>query len=575
MPDKNKPALRSDITTRGLTRSPHRAFLRGMGLTDDDFAKPFIGVVTTSGETTPCNMNLSQQAQGAKSGITDAGAIPREFTTISVADSISMNHQGMRFSLIGRELIADSIEAMMRGHAYDGLVGFAGCDKTLPGIMMAIVRCNSPAVFVYGGSALPGNLDGKEVTILDVTEGVGAVLAGEMTRERLDKLEQCSIPTLGACPGQFTANTMGMVSEALGLAPADSSVIPAVYDEREDLAYRAGNRVVEIIRNGGPLPRELVTRKSLENACAVMAATGGSTNAALHIPAIANEAGIRFSLDDMAEILQGTPLISDMKPGGKYLAKDVHQSGGTSIILKVLLEGGYLHGDCLTIEGNTLAEQLRGAGGPDGRVVRPLADPLSMTGGLVVLKGNLCPDGALLKVAGLKSMSFEGPALVFESEEECMEVVSGDTPVEGRVIVIRNEGPRGGPGMREMLGVTSLIYGKGLGEKVALITDGRFSGATRGICVGHIAPEAADGGTIAFVKNGDRIHIDITRKTLELLVPGAELQRRAEAWRSPDHSHLAGVLQKYATQVGSAHLGAVTHRGNVQWPVEQVQADDG
>lgn len=575
MSEKNKPALRSGITTRGLTRAPHRAFLRGMGLGDDDFGKPFVGVVTTDGETTPCNMNLSQQAQGARSGITDAGAIPREFTTISVADSISMNHQGMRFSLISRELIADSVEAVMRGHAYDGLVGFAGCDKTLPGIMMAMVRCNSPAVFVYGGSTLPGKLHGEEVTILDVTEGVGAVLAGEMTRERLDRLEQCSIPTVGACPGQFTANTMGMVSEALGLAPADSSVIPAVSEAREALAYRAGKRVVEIIRNGGPLPRDLVTRKSLENACAVVAATGGSTNAALHIPAIAHEAGIRFSLDDMAEILRNTPLIADMKPGGNYLAKDVHHAGGVSIIFKVLLEGGYLHGDCLTMEGNTLSEQLQCAADPDGRVVRPLTDPLSTAGGLVVLKGNLCPDGALLKVAGLKSLTFEGPALVFESEEECMKVVSGEARVEGSVIVIRNEGPRGGPGMREMLGVTSLVYGRGLGEKVALITDGRFSGATRGICVGHVAPEAAAGGAIALVKNGDRIRVDANRKALDLLISGAELQRRAEQWQSPDNSHLAGVLQKYATQVGSAHLGAVTHRGNVHWPLEQVQADDG
>ena len=575
MPEKNKPGLRSGITTRGLTRSPHRAFLRGMGLGDDDFDKPFIGVVTTAGETTPCNMNLSQQAQAAKSGITDAGAIAREFTTISVADSMSMNHQGMRFSLIGRELIADSIEAVMRGHAYDGLVGFAGCDKTLPGIMMAMARCNSPAVFIYGGSTLPGNLHGQEVTILDVTEGVGAVLAGEMTRAHLDELEQCSIPTIGSCPGQFTANTMGMVSEALGLAPPDSSVIPAVYEAREALAYRAGERVVEILQNGGPLPRDLITRKSLENACAVVAATGGSTNAALHIPAIAHEAGIRFSLDDMAEKLQSTPLIADMKPGGKYLAKDVHHAGGVSIILRILLDGGYLHGDCLTIDGTSLTEQLRGAGEADGRVVRPLTAPLSTAGGHVVLKGNLCPDGALLKVAGLNSLFFEGPALVFESEEECMKAVSRQTRVEGSVIVIRNEGPRGGPGMREMLGVTSLIYGKGLGEKIALLTDGRFSGATRGICVGHIAPEAADGGAIALIKNGDRIRIDINRRTLDLLVSNDERQRRAEQWRPPDDSHLAGVLQKYAAQVGPAHLGAVTHRGNVHWPLEEVQAHDG
>ena len=574
-PEKNKPGLRSRITTRGLTRSPHRAFLRGMGLGDDDLDKPFIGVVTTDGETTPCNMNLSQQAQAAKAGINDAGAIPREFTTISVADSMSMNHQGMRFSLVGRELIADSIEAVMRGHAYDGLVGFAGCDKTLPGIMMAMARCNSPAVFVYGGSTLPGNLHGQEVTILDVTEGVGAVLAGEMTRAHLEQLEQCSIPTVGSCPGQFTANTMGMVSEALGLAPADSSVIPAVSETRAAVAYQAGKRVAQILQNGGPLPRDLITRKSLENACVIVAATGGSSNAALHIPAIAHEAGIRFSLDDMAEIFQSTPLLADMKPGGRFLAKDVYDAGGVTIILKVLLDGGYLHGDCLTIAGNTLSEQLRHAVEPDGRVVRPLTDPLSAAGGLTVLKGNLCPDGALLKVAGLKSLFFEGPALVFESEEECMRLVSGQTSIEGSVIVIRNEGPRGGPGMREMLGVTSLIYGKGLGEKVALLTDGRFSGATRGICVGHIAPEAADGGAIALIRNGDRIRIDINGRSLELLVSSDELQRRAEQWQSPDNSHLAGVLQKYASQVGSAHLGAVTHRGSVHWPVEEVQPDAG
>lgn len=566
--------MRSGITTRGITRSPHRAFLRGMGIGDDDFDKPFIGVVTTAGETTPCNMNLSQQAQAAKAGITDAGGIPREFTTISVADSMSMNHQGMRFSLIGRELIADSIESVMRGHAYDGLVGFAGCDKTLPGIMMAMARCNSPAVFIYGGSTLPGLLHGREVTILDVGEGVGAVLAGEMTRAHLKELERNSVPTAGSCPGQFTANTMGMVSEALGLAPADSSMIPAVYEARETLAHRAGQIVMEILQNGGPLPRDLITRKSLQNACTVVAATGGSTNAALHIPAIAHEAGIRFSLDDMAQVFQDTPLISDLKPGGNFLARDVHDAGGVSIILKVLLEGGHLHGDCLTIEGSTLSERLRNTAEPDGKVIRPLADSLSTTGGMVVLKGNLCPDGALIKVAGLKSLFFEGPALVFESEEACMEALRQQTCPDGSVIVIRNEGPRGGPGMREMLGVTSIIYGQGMGEKVALLTDGRFSGATRGICIGHVSPEAADGGAIALIRNGDRIRIDIERKTVSLLISGAERQRRAGQWQAPDNSYLAGTLQKYAALVGPAHLGAVTHRGNVHWPVEEVYADD-
>ncbi len=574
MSTEKKSDFRSSITTKGLTRSPHRAFMRGMGLGDDDFDKPFIGVVTTDGETTPCNMNLSHQAQASKAGIADAGGIAREFTTISVADSISMSHLGMRFSLIGRELIADSIEAVMRGHAYDGLVGFAGCDKTLPGIMMAMVRCNSPSVFVYGGSTLPGNLDGKVVTILDVGEGVGAVMAGEMSRQTLDKLERCSVPTVGSCPGQFTANTMGMVSEVLGLAIANSSVIPAVYESREALAHRAGQRVVEILKNGGPLPRDLVTRKSLENASALVAATGGSTNAALHLPAIANEAGIRFDFDDVAEVFQRTPLIADMKPGGKFLAKDVHDVGGVSILLKVLLDGGFLHGDCLTIEGTSLSEQLREVKEPDGQVIKALTDSISTSGGLVVLKGNLCPDGALLKVAGLKSLVFEGSALVFESEEECMSVVSAGTYAEGSVIVIRNEGPKGGPGMREMLGVTSLIYGQGMGEKVALLTDGRFSGATRGMCVGYACPEAATGGAIALVKNGDRIRIDAIKETIDLLIPDDELQEREALWSQADSSHLAGTLQKYAALVGPANLGAVTHRGNVDWPRETVSADD-
>lgn len=565
---KRQAPLRSRMVTRGLSRAPHRAFLRGMGLTDADFDKPFVGVVTTAGETTPCNLNLSVQAQGAKAAIAEQGGVPREFATISVADSMSMNHRGMRFSLIGRELIADSIEAVVRGHAYDGLAGFAGCDKTLPGIMMAMVRLNVASAFVYGGSTLPGRWRGRDVTILDAAEGVGAVLAGSMAREELESLERACVPTAGACPGQFTANTMGMVSEALGLAPLNSSMLPAVHAARADVARRAGNAVMRTLQEGGPLPRDLVTRKSAENACAVVAATGGSTNAALHVPAIAHEAGIRFSLDDVAEVFRRTPLIADLQPGGRFLAKDVHEAGGTPVLFRVLLEGGYLHGDCLTIDGGTLARQVAGAAPPDGAVLRSLDAPLADSGGLVVLKGSLCPDGALLKTAGLKSLRFEGPARVFESEESCMQAVRGRRYAEGSVIVIRNEGPKGGPGMREMLGVTSLIYGQGMGEKVALLTDGRFSGATRGMCIGYAGPEAADGGPIALLEDGDPVLIDASRGSIEVALPAAELERRRFRWRRPDDAHPGGALEKYALQVGPACLGAVTHRGAVDWPHE-------
>jgi dihydroxy-acid dehydratase len=570
----SKTPRRSQVVTRGLTRSPHRAFLRGMGLTDADFDRPFVGVVTTAGETTPCNLNLSLQAQHAKTAVTECGGLPREFATISVADSMSMNHLGMRFSLIGRELIADSIEAVVRGHAYDALVGFAGCDKTLPGIMMAMVRLNVPSAFVYGGSTLPGRLHGRDVTILDVAEGVGAVLAGAMKRRDLDALERACVPVAGACPGQFTANTMGMVSEALGLAPLDSSMVPAVYAARADIARRAGTAVMRILEDGGPLPRDLVSRKSLENACAVVAATGGSTNAALHIPAIAHEAGIRFSLNDVGDVFRRTPLIADLRPGGRFLARDVYEAGGTSVLLKALLDGGYLHGECPLIDGGSLAERVRHARAPDGAVLRPAARALATTGGVAVLKGSLCPEGALLKTAGLKSLRFDGVARVFESEEECMQAVRSRQYAEGSVIVIRNEGPRGGPGMREMLGVTSLIYGQGMGEKVALLTDGRFSGATRGMCIGHAGPEAAVGGPIAFVENGDPIRIDADGATIDLLLPAAEIERRRAHWKSPQDDRLAGVLQKYATQVGPACLGAVTHRGNVEWPLEMPEAGD-
>jgi dihydroxy-acid dehydratase len=459
----------------------------------------------------------------------------------------------MRYSLVSREIIADGVEAVARGHAYDALVTFAGCDKTLPGMMMAMARLNLPAVFMYGGAALPGRWRGRDVTVLDTYEAVGAVLAGDMAEKDLDELEHVCLPTLGSCPGQFTANTMAMVSETLGLALPGSATLPAVDSHRKELSREAGKTVMRILRNGGPLPRDLVTRKSLENAAAAVAATGGSTNAALHLPAIAHEAGIRFTLDDFARVAKRTPLIADMKPGGRYLAKDLHAVGGVDSVLKALLTHGALHGDCLTLSGVSLEKALAGHGGADGEVVRK--EPISRTGGLVVLKGNLAPDGALVKVAGLKSLAFEGPARVFDSEEACAEVVKRRKYREGEVLVIRYEGPRGGPGMREMLGVTALLYGQGMGEKVALLTDGRFSGATRGMMIGYVSPEAAVGGPLALLRDGDRIRIDAAKGTLNALADFSKRKPRVPTRR------ISGVLEKYAALVGPANLGAVTHSG--------------
>jgi len=560
--------LRSRVAIEGIDRTPHRAFLRAMGLDDDDIARPMVGVVSTHGETTPCSLTLGPQALESKSGVREGGGTPREFTTISVSDGVSMNHLGMRFSLVSRELIADSIEAVMRGHAYDALVGFAGCDKTLPGVMMAMVRCNVPSVFVYGGSALPGRWRGRDVTALDSYEGVGAVMTGRMTREELDELERACLPTIGSCAGQFTANTMAMVSEAIGIAPSGSAMLPAVDAQRPALARAAGRAVMRLLRDGGPMPRDLVTRRSLENACAVVAATGGSTNAGLHIPAIAHEAGIRFTLDDVAEVFRRTPLLADLKPGGRFVARDVHAIGGVAVVLRALLEAGALHEDCPTIDGRSIGEIARGAAAPDGEVVRKAGAPISPTGGVVVLRGNLCPDGALLKVAGLKSLVFEGPARVFEDEEQAVAVVRARGYEAGSVLVVRNEGPKGGPGMREMLGLTALIYGQGMGEKVALLTDGRFSGATRGMCIGYAGPEAAAGGPIALLRDGDVVRIDAGAGTIDMRVDEAELAARRAAWRHRPRERLAGLLEKYAAGVGPAHLGAVTHSGAVEWPFE-------
>jgi len=558
--------LRSRITTDGLDRTPHRAFMRAMGLDDAAIAKPMIGVVSQKGETTPCNMTHAAQVEAAKDGVDSAGGCPREFTTISVSDGIGMNHEGMKFSLVSRELIADSIEAVVQGHAYDGLVAFGGCDKTLPGAMMGLVRCNVPGVFLFGGAALPGRFAGRDVTVLDAYEGVGAVQTGAMAEADLAVLERACAPGIGACAGQFTANTMAMVSEALGLTVPNSAMVPGVYGARLAIAQRAGEIVMEILKRGGPLPRDLVTRTSLENACAIVAATGGSTNAALHIPAIANEAGIRFTVDDVAAVFARTPLIGDLRPGGRFNAKDVHEIGGVSVIIRALIESGHLDGGCPTVTGNTLAQEHGAARAPDGEVVRGAGNPIRPDGGLVVLRGNLAPDGALLKVAGLKARSFEGRARVFDSEDACAAAVRKRAYSEGDVLVIRHEGPRGGPGMREMLGVTALIYGQQMGEKVALLTDGRFSGATRGICVGHIAPEAAIGGPLALLRDGDKIRIDADGKRLDVLIDDAELARRHAAWAPPAPRHSAGLLAKYAQLVGQADTGAVTHTGGVEWP---------
>ena len=565
MSKKHDKPWRSAITTAGMDRVAHRAFMRATGMDDEAIGKPFIGVMSTHGENTPCSMSLRPQADAAKLGVAAAGGTPIEFTTVSVSDGTSMNHKGMRMSLLSRELIADSIELVMRGHAYDGFVGFAGCDKTLPGVMMAMVRLNCPSVFVYGGAMLPGQWRGSPATVLTAYEAVGGVLAGSFSEDDLAELELHCAPTVGACPGQFTANTMAMVSEALGLAIPGSAMMPAVYSQRLALARKAGRTVVRILTDGGPLPRDLVTRKSIENACAAVAATGGSTNAGLHLPAIAHEAGIGFTMDDAAEVFQRTPLIASLQPGGKYLARDLHHAGGVSRVLKTLLDGGYLYGDALVLSGQTLAQSLADSLGADGEIIRPTDNPLHPSGGVVVLKGSLCPDGALIKIAGLKSLVFEGRARVFDGEEACVEVVSRRAYAEGDVLIIRNEGPKGGPGMREMLGTTALIYGQGMGEKVALLTDGRFSGATRGMCIGYAAPEAAAGGPLALVQDGDAIRIDCHARTIDWQVSDAEIAMRRARQVPRRIEHLGGALEKYARLVGPANLGAVTHSGAVEW----------
>jgi dihydroxy-acid dehydratase len=557
----DKSRLPSRHVTVGAGRAPHRSYYHAMGLTEAQIAQPFVGVATCWNEAAPCNIALSRQAQSVKVGVAEAGGTPREFTTITVTDGIAMGHQGMKSSLVSREVIADSVELTMRGHCYDALVGLAGCDKSLPGMMMAMLRLNVPSVFMYGGSILPGRFHGRDVTVVDVFEAVGQHAAGNMSDEDLHELECVACPSAGACGGQFTANTMAMVSEAIGLALPGSAGSPAPYEERDRWAVESGRAVMALLESG-LRPRDIVTLKSLENAAVCVGATGGSTNAALHLPAMAHEAGIRFTMQDVAEIMRRTPYIADLKPGGRYVALDVHNIGGIPVILKALMDGGLLHGDCKTVTGRTMAENLAEVVFPSGQdVVFPVSTPLSHTGGVVGLQGNLAPDGAIVKIAGMKTLRFEGTALCFDSEEEAFEAVQSRAYKSGDVIVIRYEGPRGGPGMREMLSTTAAIYGQGMGEDVALITDGRFSGGTRGFCVGHVGPEAAVGGPIALLRNGDRIILDAATGTIEVDLAADELAARRAGWVPRQTDYQSGAIWKFAQGVGPACLGAVTHPG--------------
>jgi dihydroxy-acid dehydratase len=560
-PAIDKSHMPSRHVTIGPERAPHRAFLYSMGLSEEQINQPLVGVATTWNEAAPCNIALSRQAQAAKKGVAAARGTPREFTTITVTDGIAMGHEGMKSSLVSREIIADSVELTMRGHCYDALVGLAGCDKSLPGLMMAMVRLNVPSVFMYGGSILPGRFKGKDVTIGDVFEAVGSHNMGRMSDAELHELECVACPSAGSCGGLFTANTMACVSEAIGLALPGSAGAPAPYDSRDAYAEASGAAVMELIRRN-IRPRDIVTRKSLENAATVVAAAGGSTNSGLHLPALANEAGIEFDLHDVGEIFKKTPYIADLKPGGRYVMKDLYDIGGVPVLMKALLDGGYLHGDCMTVTGRTIAENLANVAFPAGQdVVLPTTRPLSPTGGVVVLRGNLAPQGAIVKVAGMKTLRFSGTALCFDCEEDAFAAVEQRRYKTGDVIVIRYEGARGGPGMREMLSTTAALYGQGVGETVALVTDGRFSGATHGFCIGHVGPEAAVGGPIALLRDGDQLTIDAVTGTIDVALSDAELAERRRAWTPRKNGYQSGTLWKYAQTVGDAEKGAVTHPG--------------
>jgi dihydroxy-acid dehydratase len=556
-----KSRLPSRHVTEGPERAPHRSYYYAMGLTTEQIHQPFVGVASCWNEAAPCNISLMRQAQAAKKGVAAAGGTAREFCTITVTDGIAMGHEGMKSSLPSREVIADSVELTVRGHGYDALVGLAGCDKSLPGMMMAMCRLNVPSIFIYGGSILPGTFKGKPVTVQDVFEAVGKHSVGQMSDDDLETLEQVACPSAGACGAQFTANTMATVSEAIGLALPYSAGAPAPYEFRDKFCMVSGEQVMELIKSN-LRPRAIVTRKALENAAAVVAASGGSTNAALHLPAIAHECGITFDLFDVAEVFKRTPYIADLKPGGRYVAKDLFEAGGVPLLMKTLLDHGFLHGECMTVTGRTMAENMKRVVWNDEQdVVRPADRPLLATGGVVGLAGNLAPEGAIVKVAGMDNLKFTGPARCFDGEESCFDAVKNRKYREGEVLVIRYEGPKGGPGMREMLATTAALYGQGMGNKVALITDGRFSGATRGLCVGHVGPEAAVGGPIAHLRDGDIIAIDGDKGTLEVRLDQAELDRRRADWRPRESAFASGYIWKYAQQVGPARHGAVTHPG--------------
>ena len=555
-PNKMKP--RSGLVTDGMERAPARGMLRAVGMKDEDFAKPQIGIASSWNEITPCNLSLDRLAKASKKGVKDAGGFPMQFGTISVSDGISMGHEGMHFSLVSREVIADSVETVMQAERLDGMVTFAGCDKSLPGMMMAAARMDVASVFVYAGSTMPGKVDGRDVTIIDAFEAVGACARGLISQEEVDKIERAICPGEGACGGMYTANTMAAVGEAIGLSLPGSASPPSIDRRRDDYAVKSGAAVVELIRKG-VTTRQILTKKAFENAITVVMALGGSTNAVLHLLAIAHEAEVDLTLEDFHRVGSKVPLLGDLKPFGKYVMTDVDKVGGIPVILRALLDAGLLHGDCLTVTGKTMAENLKDVSppDPDGEILKAVNNPMSLGGGITILGGSLVPDGAVCKTAGVGVDVFEGPAKVFEREQSAMDALENGSIVAGDVVVIRYEGPKGGPGMREMLMITGAIKGAGLGKSVLLLTDGRFSGGTTGLCVGHVAPEAVDGGPIAFVKNGDRVRIDTKNRTLDLLVDEKEMTERKKNFKPIPHKYRRGVLAKYSKLVGSAAKGAV------------------
>jgi dihydroxy-acid dehydratase len=554
----NKMKPRSGLVTDGMERAPARGMLRAVGFKDEDFAKAQIGIASSWNEITPCNLSLDRLAKASKKGVIEAGGFPMQFGTISVSDGISMGHEGMHFSLVSREVIADSVEAVMQAERLDGMVTFAGCDKSLPGMMMAAARLDVASVFVYAGSIMPGKVDGRDVTIIDAFEAVGACARGLISEEEVDKIERAICPGEGACGGMYTANTMAAIGEAIGLSLPGSASPPSIDRRRDDYAIKSGAAVVELIRQG-ITTRQILTKKAFENAITILMALGGSTNAVLHLLAIAHEAEVDLTLEDFHRVGSKLPLLGDLKPFGKYVMTDVDKVGGIPVILRALLDAGLLHGDCLTVTGKTMAENLKDIKppDPDGEILKAVKNPLSVGGGITILNGSLTPDGAVCKTAGVGVDLFEGPAKVFEREQAAMDALENGSIVAGDVVVIRYEGPKGGPGMREMLMITGAIKGAGLGKSVLLLTDGRFSGGTTGLCVGHVSPEAVDGGPIAFVKNGDRVRIDTQKRTLDLLVDEKEMNERKKNFKPIPHKYRRGVLAKYSKLVGSASKGAV------------------